>query len=409
MKSASMTVALFIAALTSHAAVAQSTATIGKQAPDILVVRADKGSNEDKRHVIKENRGHLVVFYTWRASSRESVNGMKPTRKLVEKFKDQGARFIPVSVDSKERWEEYTKEHGEPQNTEIVFQARQMANQLGAMSEPYIVIVDGHSIVRWRGAPDGLLADRLKYLLERFPPPAGDEQWLSSRVRESERLLDRGEVGKAYSTIKEVFDFTDESSPKHAEAQGRMEKLESAAAKWLDEAIKAENAGDYDRAAYIVAQISVRLKDTDIAHNAEDEIGRMRGRRELKEKIRTALKNAEAEVKLEEADELADAGEYDAALRIYKQVRDDEDYEDTDAAKRAKRWIERLRKDDDLKTKVAAARAERRADRYLNIAEEYARVGMTDEARSYYQKLLDEYPNTAAATLADKLKKRLPS
>ena len=334
-------IAILAATLANLSAGAQ---TIGKPAPDLIAIREDGGSKNDKWHVIKDQRGHMVVYYFWRASSRESVNGLATVKKLVDRFKSKGVRFIPVSVDSKERWEEFTKDHGKPEGT-YVHQGRHMGDELGALSEPHVVIIDGRLIIRWRGPPDDLLADRLKYLVKRFPPPAGDKQWLSSRLRESEKLLDRGEIGRAYSKVKEVFDFTDEASPQHAEAQGRMEKLESAASKWINEAIQAEKSGDYDRAAHIVTEISVRLKDTDVAHDAEEEVGRMNGRRELKEKIRLALKNAEAQVKLDEADELAASGDYDAALAIYKKVRDNEDYEDTEAVKIAKRKIARIQKD----------------------------------------------------------------
>ena len=387
--------------------------TIGKPAPDYKIKDDEnrQQQKEEERFLIEEQRGSMVLMYFWRTSSLESIEKRADIKKLGEKYKKRGLRVIDLVVDPKQKYEDFAKDNEieDISDNGRWYGTRVIQPSFGAYSEPYVVLVDGRSIIRWRGHPADKLEQRIQHFLKRYPPPAGNEDWLVSRLQDSEKLAEKRQFGKAYTAAKEVADFTDDSSSHHATAESKMESLEGKAGEWLKEAIELEQNADYDNAARIVAEISIRYAETDVARDAEVEIGRMNGRLELKKKIREAMNNVKGEVLLDEAAQLAESGDYETALELLEKVRDEEAYEDTKAAKTAKKTIERIEGDAEAQQAIAAKRAERMADRYLDIAERFTKSQMYDEARSYYEKLVAEYPDSDIADQAKDALKNLPA
>lgn len=401
-----------VAVLLAAAATAAGQ-TIGKPAPDLeKVYERDENKNQfssdEERFLIKDHRGHMLLLYFWRVSDLESVELRDEIKAIYEKYRPRGVRLIEMVTDNKERYDKFADGDSlGPIAPERYRNARVIQSYFGALSEPYIVIIDGRSIVRWRGHPLDRLEQRLERFLELYPPPAGDDAWLAGRLRDADRLAAQGELGRAFGAAKEVYDFTDEGSPRHGEAGAKMEELRNAAREWLKKALAHEQKREYDEAARIVAQVAVRFKDEDVAREAETEIGRMNGRRTLKEKIREATDMAKAEVLLDEAAQLEKAGDYEAAIALYKQVV--KDFEDHDAADIAEKDLARIADDAEAQQAIAARRAERFAERYLDLAERFAAQELYEEAKSYRDKLLTEYPDSDAARRAKEWLKDLPA
>jgi hypothetical protein len=302
---------------------------------------------------------------------------------------------------------------------------------LGALSDPYVALVDPRGVLVWRGVPDDRLEQRLADLIERSKPPLGDQRWLDRRYRKAERFLNQGDYGRAFTVARDLFRMTDDSHAEHSKSEALMPRCVEAAERGLTEAIQAERDGDLEEAARIVAQIAVRFHDPDeaeggdrdrpgqgqgpgqrnrqnesINRRAELEIGRMNGNRELKALIREARNNAEGELQIDYAKDYEDDDFYIEAKRIYEDVV--EDFEDTDAAKEAKRRLRRIERDKSIREKVAQRRARDQAVRWLDIGERFATLKMYDEARERFERIITEHSDTVAAERAKELLAELP-
>ncbi len=390
-------------------AAGQDIAPIGKPAPEFPTAGDTKGRGRDDQikmfNVQKKLAGRVVMFYFWRTTDTYSIDLFPKVHELLKKYRSRGFDVIAMSPDNHERvdklFDDGTVEpipspskESDPRNFYgTAYKATQMA--YGAMTHPYIVIVDPWGRIFWRGRPPKDLDSFIGRILDELNPHGGDERWLDRRLREAETLLAQGELGKAYSKAKLVADMTDVGNERHNKATTLMDQIEGKAEKWLSEAVQLEHDGQREQAARIVAEISVRIADTEIARKAENEIGRMRGDRRMKEAIRKALDEVRAELELEKARLLADDGLYEEAIELYRKIV--KDYKKTRAASLARAEQKKLLSDPAMQKKIAASRARAQAWRWLDIAQRYEQLGMLEQARVYYQKIVDEHPDTPAA------------
>ena len=94
------------------------------------------------------------------------------------------------------------------------------------------------------------------------------------------------------------------------------------------------------------------------------------------------------------------------ATRLYEETI--EEYEDTDAAKEAKRRLRRIQRDDEIQKKIAVRRATDEAIRWLDIADHYATAELYAEARDKYEALIKKHSDTTAARRAKQRLTELP-
>jgi tetratricopeptide (TPR) repeat protein len=410
--------------LVAAPASAQRAATIGKVVPDDKI-KLERENGDDEMYLFRELRGGIAVFYFWRSRNLDSVERLAEMTALHGKYRDKGVRFISVTADKKEKFEEVARERDFSAFRYRFWNATVLYYLLGALSDPYVVLIDPRGILAWRGVPDKRFEQRLADLIELTNPPLGDPKWLERHYRQAERLHDQREYGKAYTIARALYKMTDESHSVHENAKALMEKCEAAAEGWLTEAIQAERDKDLEKAARIVAEIAVRFEDPDedesdrsrrgsgrdsndesIKRKAEIEIGRMNGDRELKKLIREARENAEGELLNDQAAGLEEDDYYVDAKTIYEKVI--KEYEDSDAAKEAERRIKRIERDKSIQKKIAERRAGEQAVRWLDIGDRFAALELYDEARERYERLIQEHPDTLAATRAKERLSSLP-
>lgn len=427
--------------LTGGAAYAQfgNPETIGKEAANLFEVR-----NPDNREVlfsIKRYRGRVTAFYFWRLSNHESIRLMSTINTLDKKLRSKGVRFVSIAPDEKADVEKAAAERGVELLSGDAWNfygpgAWYVQALFGAMSHPEVVIVDPESRIVWRGSATDRLEERLLEVCEATQPLAGDAKRMTQRMRQAKKFLDQGEVAKAYTLARQLYRVTDDESPVHGEARTLMDGLEQAAAEWLKKAIEAERAGDAQKAAHIVAQISVRMDDEDqrsekrdgpsgsdtrsaggptakpegeklqVVKDAEQEIGRMNGDRKLKQAIRAAMDQCRAELLLEKAADLEETDQFDAALVCYREVI--KKFKESSAAKDAEASIKRIREDKKMRAAVDKARNEAEARRWMDIAERFAKLDLPDQAREYYERVISEHPKSPHAQEAKKRIEQLP-
>lgn len=407
--------------LVAASAPAQQIATIGKEVPDVKVKSSQDGSSDEEFYLFDALRGGIAVFYFWRSTSLDSLERLSQMEELHRQWGDKGVRFVSITADKQDKVEEILKE----KNFDFFrFNFRELTvayYHLGALSDPYVVLVDPRGILAWRGRPSDRLEERLADLHARTDPPVGNETWLSRRFRRAERFYDQHKYGRANTIAMRLFKMTDESHTMHGRAESLMAKCEEAADEWLKEAIRLEGEKKYEEAARIVAEIAIRFEDPDegkdqrsgdrgddehIKRKAEREIGRMNGNRKLKKLIREARENAEGQLLNDRAGGLEEDGYYIDAKHIYEEVV--KEHEDTDAAKEAKRRIRRIERDQGIRKKIAERRARDQAVRWLDLGDRFAAIELYDEARAHYERLIEEHPDTTAAQRGQERLSELP-
>lgn len=426
MRASLRTIALMVFLLITVSAYGQRIATIGKELPTDVKVSLSGEEDKDEVYLFRSLRGGVALFYFWRSSNLPSIQRLSEIEALHRKYGDRGVRFISVTADNQEKYEEVIGEREFGFYRWSIWNARFTNRMLGAFSEPYVVLLDPRGRLAWRGVPSNHFEQRLQDLIEYTKPPIGDEQWLDRRFRKAERFFDQREFGRAYTTARELLQITDEGHSVHGRAEALMARCEESAGEWLNEAIQAERDKKYEEAARIVAEIAVRFEDPDadeeddrrdrggsrdgqnedIRRRAEGQIGRMSGDPNLKALIREARENAKAELLNDRAANLEEDDYYLDAKRIYEEVF--EEYEDTKAGKEAKKRLRRIERDDDIQKKIAEYRAAEQAFRWLDIADHYAGAELYAEAREKYQAIIKEHPDTVARRRAEERLSELP-
>lgn len=360
---------------------------IGKRAPDF---KFEDSRNRDIKFSLDQLRGRIVVFYCWRASSAESLELMSKMREIDAAYRPRGVRMVSVSADSREKTEEVLRERGADFFHESIYYGGTFQMVYGAMSHPEVVIVDPYGYLVWRGHPLDNLQQRLDDIIEYTPPHSGNTEWLAQRLRSAERLSGQGDYARAWWMARNVFELTDEGSSEHGSAEGLMKQIEEAARVRIPAALEAERAGQYDKAAALLADISVRMDKSDLAKDVNNEIGRMRGDRNMKVAIRNAIHNAKGEVLMDEAADLEEFHFYHRAADIYDQILQDESYDETPVVEKAEAALERLKTDPKIRERIADRLAQEQLMRWLDLGDRLAKLGLHDLARERYERIIQQ-------------------
>lgn len=403
---------------------AQDMPAIGRAAPEIHYFKDNGDQPDEERVPFPQNyRGRVLVMYFWRTTSTESVRWLKDVADLCKRYEKQGVRLVGFTYEKKEKVDPVLTE-GQVEINDRWYGpgTRSYQQACGAWMHPYVVIVDSFGKIAWRGHPAERLEERIEDVLAAAPPYGADSSWIESKLREANRALDTGDLGRAYTLANDVRLVTDCGSSEHEKATSMMDSIEEKARAWLTKAVDLEREGKIDEAARIVAEISARFAvrnkvlcpgdsrpqgnqpsggsnaPRDIRTEAENEIGRMNADRKLKEAIRAAVKNARGALQNDLAADLIELKQYDDAAAIYKDVI--KNFEETQAAEAAKRALKQWEEDPQLRAEVEAARKEKLARIWLALGEHYTRLKMMDRAREQYQKILDEAGDSQTARRA---------
>ncbi len=407
--------------------------TIGARPEDIEL----KVGNTTRLFTVDDYEGRVLVLYFWRTTNLESVEWLDKLKDLDKRFAPKGVRFMTGVLEQPEKADKVIDEKGVDDilSTNMRLYGRGWAEFFGAMSHPYVVVVDPDGYIAWRGNPNDRFEERLNETLEATNPPSVDAKWLGRKLRAAEKHLDDGEFGKAYTAAKFVQRIAIENSKESQAADSLMGKAETAAADWLKKAIEFERADNLDKATYIVAQISVHFGAPEkrtlnrrdergqpapagnnenerdlrrpVAQDADNEIGRMRGAVKVKDMIRTQLEAARGDVMNTRAADLEERKQYDRAHERYAEVV--KKYPDSEPAKAAKAAIERLRTSPAVAEQVKKARAVAAARRLLDLGNRCEQQKLPALARQHYEQLVADHPESPEAKTAAERLKSLPA
>jgi len=401
-RSTAFTLLLIVAVSSATAQIQLNTRAVGEQVPS-FEYKEDANAQDSKTFsVVDDMPGRVVVFFFWRSKDARSLDWMKKIQAMSERYRQRGVSFVSMTTDKNEQIDKAF----EDEDTDVFRGdrfvwgpgARPVDELLGAMSQPSVMLVDPWGYISWRGTRFDTFEQRLEALVQKTKPHAGDNAWLQRKLSEAERLKGKGEYARAFTIAKRVLKIAGESSTVGGAATTHMDEYVAATSAWIKKAVKLAEDKKYDEAARIMADISVRMEDTDVIEEAELELGRMRGDRRMKDPIRKALEDARGQVRNEIADELRDDDRYVAATKIYREVV--KDREDTPAAEYAQKQIDTFKKNAAVRKQVQENRAWAQATRWLDMGDHYAELEMNEQARDSYQRIIDEHPGSDAAGMA---------
>lgn len=408
---------LLVCMLATAASLAQQNPSpvVGERMPELTF--KERNGGKEIKFGPSAYRGRLLVLYFWRANHQDSLDWLDKIKGLNTKLGPKGVRFASFAMDSEEKAEKVLTDKG----LTDVFQANddtmywkfwgQIWMELfGAGSHPYTVIIDPDGYLAWRGDPNDHLEERLEKLIAQTNPSTVDTKWLSRRLRTAEKFEAEGEFGKAYAFAKDVVIVADKNTSEYQKGDALIGKLEAAASNWLKQIPELERADNFEKAAYIAAQVSVNFetKDTNktTAKEADAEIGRMRGSAKQKELVKKAIENARGELLVLRATDLEERKLFDRAGDYYREVI--KKYEDSEAAKTAKASLDRMTSNQSVMKAVDEARRTQEATRLFDIAERLEKNGLYEQARDTYQRLIKDFAGTLESKVAAERIKKVP-
>jgi peroxiredoxin len=388
-----------------------TTVAIGERAPELAATGWANSAGTPK---LERFRGRIVVLFFFR-SDDASVEFVPALNDVNKSFGRLGVTVVGLMPQKKEQAESLVKGKdikfivGYGVDTEGRY-------EVSAFPKIYLLDTLGRLVQRFHPGDD--LEAHIRAQLRKTPPAGADADGLARRLEQAKTALKDNEYGKAFTLAQDVSKLAEkDSSPAKAAAE-LMKKIEDAARKWLEEAKAAVKAasdpaskdpdkeGKYDKAGRILAELSVRFAGGDLAKQADDEIGRLMGDARLKPKLRAALSNVKGELGNEQAAAEEAGGHYLEAFKLYRTVT--EEYPDTEAGQAADQALARLRSDPKLQETIKNLRADEEAERWLDLADRFAKLEMYGKARECYERIVELHGNTSAAPKAKERLAKLP-
>jgi len=401
MRSLLRTFATGLVAFSAVAALAQDQAKIGETAPDIEATSFD---NYEGKPSLDKFKDQIVVLFFFRTSDSTSMDEAVPIlNKVHDAFNKSGVVIIGLTDEKKTKAESIIK--GKEIKFIIGYESKS-GEKYNVPAPPRIYLIDTSRKLVNHFHPLEDLEQKIRDQIRKTPPAGSDPATLKKRLRQAQTAFRNEEYGKAYTLAQDVKKLADEESDIGKSVKELIDNIEEGAKNWLEEAKQAAKAEDYAKACRILAELSVRFAGHDIGGEADTEIGRLMGNRDLKPRIRTAVDNAKGQLLNDQAADHEASKRYLEAINLYREVT--EEYADTDAGKAAEEAIERIKEDAIAQQTIKKLRAEEEADRWLDIADRYAKVEMVDKAREYYQRVIEAHPATDAAKTARTRVETLP-
>jgi tetratricopeptide (TPR) repeat protein len=173
-----------------------------------------------------------------------------------------------------------------------------------------------------------------------------------------------------------------------------MEFAESMLAS-VDPLIEQKN---YALAISKLRDLSDQLAGTPVGAKARQKLSDLAGDPQVRKQIDAEDRSRKADAALAEAQKLQDAKQDKAAYQRFSEIT--RVFSGTDAATKAKAAVEEYEKDPVFVKNVVNADRARKAAAALSMADGYKSAGLTDKAKSKYQEVIDQFPNTPQAKAA---------
>ncbi len=365
--------------LTAWVAYAQEP---GQPAPDMQFSR-ERGRG-DERSLLEVYRHRIIVIIYWSSTSSHSIEVLKKASELHRQYAPRGVGFVAWSRDTMEKMEEVFREH------DIVIPHRISASPEGRYlfaSPPSAYIIDKyHRIAYARFDPSEDLEERIQAVLRRTPTANATPERLEANLARVGQLAQAGDFPRAYTLareLEEVLRGVDETRGEQVESM--LTQLQTGAQRMLESAQQDVRGRSYEAAAQKLAALSVRLEGLQ-----QDRDGRRRdGARDTQRSRPRGGRRDRRQPASEEPTE---------RVMTYIEIREAVETE-----------IGQLQGDAYTKRIITKAVDNARGELECDRAEELLAAQQFTAAREVYRRVVERYPDTAAAQKAQQSLDRLAS
>lgn len=377
---------------------------VGDKAPEWEeeIHRPGQGSGSSQEKTKRDAfAGRILIACSIRTNDRQSLQVLQQMLDLSKRYSDRGVDVMFTTVEPMER---ITKKLEELNANNVWWGAEfgGFESAMGIDAYPRCTIIDVDGYFRWFGHPSAV-EEALKQEMIVRPPIGSRPGDIADRVARAKQLQAKQQYAQAYTLVRDLA--LREGSPQYSEVDALRTQLEEQAKKQIGEAMQLQYTKP-EECCRMMAAISVRFEGTDVASDADVELGRLRSEKDTKILIRDQVSNAQAQLAADRAAELGKQGRWVDALQRYRDIV--ADYEETPAGKAAAKEIERISADPKIRKQIDEWQAEQQARRWLAIADQAASLQLWDLAREHYQKVIDTHPKTDAATEARTRLGKLP-
>jgi thiol-disulfide isomerase/thioredoxin/outer membrane protein assembly factor BamD (BamD/ComL family) len=351
-------------------------------------------------------KGKLVVVDFWATWCGPCMQMVPHMVEMNEKYAGKGLVIIGISLDE-DRQSMIRTAHDKGMTWPEYFDGTGWGNkffkQYGGDGIPFTMLLSTKGTVLYAGHPAGGLDEAIENAFKTDPPQLVDPKVLS----EASSSLDRVESSIAAGDEKGAINLMAKVPPvarldaKFAQRQDAVQKkLETAANSMLSEVQTQIDQGKYLDAVPRLKDLTAALTGLPEAMRAKMMLGTLMAKPDVRSAIDKADKESKAADALEIARKLQTQKKDELAYARFSDVV--KFFPGTPSSEAAQRQIDAYKKNPAFMKQMLEHAAAVKATAMLHMGDSYKAAGNVPMARKKYQSVIDNYPGTSYAALAQK-------
>ncbi len=378
---------------------ARAAANVGDTAPEIS---AGYWLNTQPLS-LEALRGRIVIvefWATWCPPCRATIPHLVDLHKT---YKDKGVVIVSLTDEPRGKVEGFAKQMG------MVYPVggdSKTGDVYGVRGIPHAVLVDPSGKIVWRGHPAGGLDRVLEEQMGKTPPSLvhpKEKAAALDAVAKVEGAVEKQQWSEAIALLAKVPDL-DEGEVKQR-TQAVRKAIEAAAEEQLKRAEVHLDAKRHLEASEALTEVAQQFPGTGPAREAEARLAELMADPEIRTAIEKAHREKRATALLAAIKRQESVKPSATVLRALEHLA--ATYPGTEAGKEAAVRAEAMRNDKELMARIRAEKAERDCRGWLSMARNFIKAGMPEKARTYLEKVIENYGDTPYASEARAMLKEM--
>jgi thiol-disulfide isomerase/thioredoxin len=351
-------------------------------------------------------KGKILVVDFW-ATWCGPCMGMVPHMvEMNQKYAGKGLQIIGISLDQdRAAMLQVTKEKGMvwPEYFDGKGWDNSIWKRYGANGIPFTVLVSPQGKVLYAGHPAGGLDQAIEKAFTDTPPVLVDPKVMAEAKETLDQIEQKTAAGDAKDALKLLGKIPAGAKIDPAFAarvDGAQKKLQASADAMLAQVQSQIDQGKYIEAVARLKELSDALTGLPEAGKANAMLSSLMAKPQARAAIAASERSAKANDALDTAQKLQAQKKDELAYARFNDVV--RLYAGTDAASKAQAQIADYQKDTAFIKRVTENAAATKANAALHLASSYRGSGNIEMARKKYQSVVDDFPGTSYAELAQK-------
>lgn len=349
--------------------------------------------------------GKLLIVDFWATWCHPCMEMVPHMVELNQKYASKGLQIIGISRDEDQgALMRVTKEKG--MNWPEYFDGgaeNPIVSRWAPSYIPYTILVSPEGKVLFANNPYAGLQEAVEKAFKEHPPQLVDPQIVADANASLNAIESSIAAGDEKGAIKLMSKLPPDArlDPKFASREDVVQKkLEAAASSMLSDAQTQIDQGKYIDAVGRLKELSVALSGVPEAARAKLMLASLMAKPEVKSAIENAEKEQKAGAALDVAQKLQAQKKDELAYARFSDVV--KFFPGTDSAAKAQDQIDIYKKNSAFMEQMTEHAASTKATAALHMGDNYKSAGNLEMARKKYQSVIDDFPGTSYANLAQK-------